>query len=151
ATVIHVPAIHGMLVFDGAVRAIGTDADANRYYGGSFTRINGYRAPGAIGFDAAGNANAAFNLAVGFNGPVHAAIFLADGSAILGGDFTTYRDQPARGIAHLSATGSLDAAFSPASGANGFDGSVYALAVESTSGAIYANSDFKHYRNAPAA
>ena len=75
-------------MFDGAVRAIGLDADGNRYYGGAFSPdLAGSRAPGAIGTRRAGrNANSAFNLAVGFDGPVHAAVYLYDGSVVLGGE-----------------------------------------------------------------
>jgi hypothetical protein len=132
------------LVFDGSVRAIGIDADGNRYFGGSFTRIGGHRAPGILALDAQGAVATEFDPAVGFDGPVHAVVYLADGSVVAGGDFATYRGLPARSIAHLSAQGELDLAFSPPSGKNGFDGPVYALAASGNS--VYVGGSFRNYR-----
>lgn len=55
-----------------------------------------------------------FNPAV--DGPVHAIALQADGSMIIGGDFTTVAGEPSTNLARLDADGNVDTTFN--SGAN---------------------------------
>jgi hypothetical protein len=130
------------LFFDGPILAIGVDADRNRYYGGSFSRIGGSPGGGLIGIDGGGNASPGFAIGSGFNGLVHTTLYLPDGSAIVGGAFTHYRNQPANSIAKLNPHGELDLSFT----GTGTNGAVYTLARDPATGAIFVGGSFTRYR-----
>lgn len=59
--------------------------------------------------------------------PVHRTLLLPDGKLLIGGEFTYYNAVSIKRMARLEANGALDPGF--VSG-NGFDGTVYALAVQ---------------------
>jgi hypothetical protein len=65
----------------------------------------------------------------GIDGSVYAIAAMADGSAIVGGRFTTVNGQPRANLARIKADGTLDSGFLAAS-TDGVNGAVYALAVD---------------------
>lgn len=78
--------------------------------GGAFTAMNGDQYNHIARLNADGTTDTTFNsaLGAGTDGPVYAIDLEADGSIIIGGDFTTVDGVPRRGVARLQADGKLD-------------------------------------------
>ena len=135
--------------FDGSVYAL-TVSDTSLYVGGSFTRYRGV-ADSAKSIAklnlSTGDLDPTFSPpgANGFDGSVY-TLTVSGTSVYVGGGFTAYRGvaDSAKFIAKLNlTTGALNPTFSPP-GANGFDGSIYALTVSGTS--LYVAGSFTRYR-----
>lgn len=117
-------------------------AGTDLYLGGSFDRVNPDRAGRIAALDVRdGTVDRRIDFANGFDAPVRAIV--VDGDAIfVGGEFTTYRGQPARYLAKIDAnTGALDTKFTKP---QGFNGAITGLAVSGT--AVYACGYFTAYR-----
>lgn len=85
----------------------------------------------------------------GIGGDSVRALAAAGSSLYVAGSFALYRGAPANNIAKVDLTsGLLDTTFSPASGPNGADAEVLALAVNNN--AVYAGGDFQRYRGVSA-
>jgi trimeric autotransporter adhesin len=77
----------------------------------------------------------AFNAGEGVNGTVNALAVQTDGKIVIGGSFSSVNGVPRQNVARLNTDGTLDAAFLPET-ANGVNGQVNALAIDSTGGII---------------
>ncbi|MCC2548037.1 T9SS type A sorting domain-containing protein [Hymenobacter sp. BT175] len=83
----------------------------------------------------------------GFNAAVNAVLALPDGKTLAGGNFTTYNGTTAGYLVRLNADGSRDATFN--AGGVGFDGGVFALALE-PDGQVLVGGNFSLYNGAAA-
>lgn len=127
---------------NGAVFASAQDADGNIYLGGSFTAVNPVPAAGSTSVNVAdGTRGAECNLTEGFNGKVNAVVYdPADDSFLIGGDFTTYRNQAAKRLIRLTCSGEPAAWFTN----KGFDGPVNAI-LKATDGTFLVGGTFTKY------
>jgi len=108
---------------------IGLQSDGSMLVGGSFAKFNGRETP--LGrLTATGAADAAFVPKVQAPGSVTTVVRQADGQLVLGGDFSEYNGLSVHRLARVSATGTLDAAFTVATGALPLEGRVTSLAVQ---------------------
>jgi uncharacterized delta-60 repeat protein len=108
------------------ITSLGLQPDGKIVAGGNFTSFNGTSAGNLIRLNADGSIDTAFLVASGSgaNGPVRSIIVDADGTIVIGGDFTAYNGQVRNHAARLNSDGSLDATFDPGTGLNE---SVYAM------------------------
>lgn len=83
--------------------------------------------------------SSAFNAGEGVNGSVNALAVQSDGKVIIGGNFSAVNGVPRQNVARLNTDGTLDTAFLPET-ANGVNGQVNAIAVDSTGGIIVGGS-----------
>jgi hypothetical protein len=125
------------------------------YVGGVFTAYKGQPAYALAKLDATTCAlDTTFTQSMGFGGgfpnnpslppgPTWVVAMAANGSSLfIGGSFTTYRGQPAQGVAKLDLrTGALDQSFTATTGA---DGPVWQLAISADS--VYFVGSQSHYR-----
>ena len=91
--------------------------------GGLFTSFNGGSIPYLVRLNSDGTPDASFPLGSGPNGNVYFISPGADGSLLIGGDFTSVNGTNINRIARLRADGSMDTAFVPGTGVLG--GPVY--------------------------
>jgi uncharacterized delta-60 repeat protein len=100
-------------------RAIGLQPDGKLLIGGIFTPINGYPRTNLARLNANGTLDLSFtNDAVGpFDASVQAISVQADGTAFLGGTFTTLNGASRSRVARLNADGSAHVGFQPGRGA----------------------------------
>jgi hypothetical protein len=132
--------------FNSVVRTLFVDNN-DIYVGGDFTTYQNSVANHIARLSTGGvldltfNPNSATN---GANGIVRAITVNAT-DVFVGGDFTKYRNVGANRLAKLvKATGALDTVFTPATGANGVNGSVYALALSDTD--LFVGGTFTYYK-----
>jgi len=137
--------------FDGDITSL-VRSGSSIYVGGAFSSFNGMSAKRIAKLDAVTCAlDTTFSppAANGFDSTV--TTLLVSGSSIyVGGVFTAYRGvaDSANRLAKLDLTsGAIDTSFGPAGpSANGFDGTVYALATDGTS--LFIGGGFSSYRGA---
>jgi hypothetical protein len=132
------------MTINGQVLAQQKLPDGSTLFGGAFNSLSLNRDMYITRTSTSGVKDSSFFIGAGFDGPVSAFAELADGSLIVGGDFTKYRGRPANRIAKLSASGALDLTFNPPTGANGASGFVRTLTVVGSY--IYLGGDFLKYR-----
>ena len=111
---------------DGAVRALAVRADGRVVLGGDFTTVHGVARNRVARLASNGALDMGFDPGGGANGTVRALVAQADGSVLVGGDFSTVAGVARNGVAQLFANGALDFGFDPGDGANA---GVFALAV----------------------
>ena len=131
------------------VSAIYVDG-ASVYIGGAFTAYRGAIANRFAKLSLSGVLDTAVSPASGANGVNNTvSAITSDGANIfIGGAFTAYRGAVANRIAKVNTLGILNSTFSPATGANGANNTV--LALEFSSGSLYAGGSFTQYRNTAA-
>ena len=113
--------------FDNYPFTLGLQADGSLLVGSSFDNFNGRETP--LGrLTSTGAADPAYAPQLQAPGSVAAVLRQADGSLLVGGDFTEYSGTAVHRLAHLSAAGSLDAAYAAATGL--LPGRVLALAQQ---------------------
>lgn len=134
--------------FAGTVLASVKQSDGSMIYGGAFQSVTTNREIRLVRLNSDGTKDNSFNVSSGFNGQILAMIELADGSIVVGGDFTSYRARPAYRIAKIDSSGNLDTGFNPATGSNGFNNAVRALVLNGST--IYVGGDFTTYRGGAA-
>ena len=100
------------------VETLAVQADGKIIIGGQFTSVNSTERNYIARLNADGSLDASFNPGSGANNYVWTSALQADGKIIIGGDFTTVNGIAHNNIARLNADGSLDASFSPGSGAS---------------------------------
>ncbi|MBK7892185.1 MAG: delta-60 repeat domain-containing protein [Bdellovibrionales bacterium] len=129
-----------------ALALVGTDL----YIGGAFTAYRGAVANRIARVSAVGVMDMVFSPATGANGANNTVSALTtDGTDVyLGGAFTTYRGAVANRVARISTAGGLNVTFSPATGSNGANSTVSALAYDGTS--LYVAGAFTTYRGTAA-
>jgi hypothetical protein len=144
---------------NGIVNSIVSN-DTSLYLGGSFTAVNPYFTPRLVILDAAaGKPQLQCDLSSGFDAAVRTSV-LVNNSLYVGGDFTSYKGQPANALAKLDAkTCALDTNFTQPSGFSGNMGSnasipptattsVQVIAISGSS--LFVAGSFTSYRNLPA-
>ncbi len=114
--------------------------------GGSFLTYNGTPRNYLVRLNDDGSVDAGFNSALAPNGAVHTILVMTDGSAIIGGDFTTINGVLRNRLARITPDGNLDTTFDTGAGA---DGSVRALALQAD-GRILVGGAFANLNNVPA-
>lgn len=80
-------------------------------------------------------ARSVYDAGEGVNGTVNAAVALADGSVVLGGEFDAVDSQPRSNLARILPDGTLDATFF-GKFTDGVNGAVFALAVDARGGLL---------------
>ena len=103
------------------VESVQIMTDSRIVVAGCFTRYNGRDARHFVRLHANGNLDTSFTSGSGFSpsptGRTKAQWkVLADGSLVVGGDFSSYRGQVANGILRLSPSGIIDTRFNPGAG-----------------------------------
>ena len=138
------------LGFNGNVNTSVLLPDGSLLVGGDFTSYNGKPASRLAHLNAQGELDTAFNPPTGengTNGPVF-AIAVAGSEIYVGGRFTKVRNHVANNIARLRIDGSVNLEFSPATGENGTNQSVYAIAVSENN--LFVGGAFSTYRGVSA-
>ncbi len=102
-----------------AVNAIAVQTDGKILIGGGFTAYNGTARNHFARLNADGSLDSGFDPQPGSGGAVGAIAVQGDGKIIIAGSFTSYNGTPINRIARLNSDGSLDAGFSPGTGASG--------------------------------
>lgn len=128
---------------DDTIHAIALQADEKLVVGGRFSRLGNRNRGGIARLNQDGAVDTSFNPGSGADNPVLALAIDGDGSILIGGNFTTYNNDPRGRVARLNPNGSLDAGFHPGNGANG---AVQALAVQ-PDGNIIVAGDFSEFDN----
>lgn len=112
---------------DGSVYSVVVQPDGKVLVGGNFTKINGTARNNIARLNADGSLDGSFNPGTGADSWVFSLALQPDGKVLMGGLFTLVNGNSRNRIARLNADGSLDASFSPGSGA---DLGVYSMAVQ---------------------
>src|SRR5690606_5956919 len=126
---------------DRTVHALAVHQD-KLYAGGEFTYYRGIRSNRLAKISSSGALESNFDCRDGMNGTVR-ALAIAENGAVLyaGGEFTRFRGQRANRIAKIKTSNStLDQTFNPQNchdQENGFDSTVYALAISQSGERVY--------------
>jgi uncharacterized delta-60 repeat protein len=123
---------------NGAVLAVWVQPDGKVVVAGNFTMVEGRRQARVARLHAHGTRDTSFNPGRGASAIVWALALQADGKIVVGGDFTTFNQMAYSRLVRLEPGGSVDADFSPGSGA---DATVFAVAVQ-PDGKIVVGGDF---------
>ena len=129
----------GAGVMPGTTLVLAGQPDGRIVVGGRFDLVDGNPMRGLARLNADGSVDATFNVGAGFGfdgfpavlGSVATVELAADGSMLVGGDFTTYGGTPRARIAKLQSNGSLDGTFDPGAG---FPGAPFTTGVDTISG-----------------
>jgi uncharacterized delta-60 repeat protein len=125
---------------NGAVDAVAATGNQYQFYlGGSFTAYNGTQVGGIARVNADGSLDTSFNPGNGANGTVRAAVVLANGEVLIGGDFTQINGASCNYIALLRTDGTIDTSFAPGTI---FNGPVYALALYANGQQVLVGGNF---------
>ncbi len=116
-------------------------SDGKIIIGGNFTSYNGTSRNRIARLNADATLDGTFTPGTGANGTVNTTSIQSDGKIIIGGGFTSYNGTSRNRIARLHADGTLDAGFTPGTGANG---SVTTTSIQSD-GKIIIGGDFTTY------
>jgi uncharacterized delta-60 repeat protein len=133
---------------NGSIRSVAVQPDGKILIGGDFTSyVNISRIRIArLNSDAGLDIN--FEPDAGANNRVRSILPQADGSILLGGDFTTYANIASKHLALLNSDGSLETNFN-FGGGSGTDGNVNVLRQQNAYG-VLAGGSFTSYNNSPA-
>ncbi|MGB3013043.1 MAG: hypothetical protein WBB41_00350 [Candidatus Nanopelagicales bacterium] len=131
------------------VEAVAVQADGKILVAGYLFTINGIPSKHIARFNANGTPDTAFaaNSAIGLTGIPFALGIQSDAKVVLGGNFTNVNGTVSSRIARLNSDGTVDANFSSNLG-TGFDGSVYALAVQADGKVVVAGT-FTKFNGVP--
>jgi uncharacterized delta-60 repeat protein len=126
---------HPGAAINGKVRATAVQSDGKTIIGGEFTLVSNQPRGGVARLKADGSLDASFDPGEGAQGgAVNAVAVQPDGSALIGGEFTSVNNAPRARIARVKANGSVDESFNPGAGA---DGAVRTLALQSDGKTIF--------------
>ena len=130
--------------FNSTVRAIQPLSNGQVVIGGSINSMDGVTLNNIARLNADGTLDTSFNTdGSGFNDSVRAIVQQADGSLLVGGDFTSYNGNSCNRIVRVSADGALDTAFLTEIG-SAADNSVYTIGEE-TDGSILVGGQFETF------
>ncbi|SHJ02485.1 delta-60 repeat domain-containing protein/Por secretion system C-terminal sorting domain-containing protein [Hymenobacter daecheongensis DSM 21074] len=130
---------------NNTVRTIVQQPDGRLLVGGYFTQLNGQTANRLVRLQPSGTLDNTFQPGSGANEAVMRIRLRPDGSLLVMGAFTQYNGVARGRIAHVSATGSLNAGFGTGAGA---DNIVYNL-VDLPNGQLLAGGLFKSFVTTP--
>jgi|GEM_PF-757572 len=135
--------------FNGEVLALAVLSNGQTIVGGAFTAVNGVARNRIARLNANGTLDATFDPGSGFNDVVTTLTLQPDGKVIVGGDFSSFNGTGRNGIARLTSTGGLDAAFNPGSGfkLEGDPGWVRCLALQ-PDGKVLVGGSFSSFNGA---
>jgi uncharacterized delta-60 repeat protein len=102
--------------------------DGKIVLGGRFTTINGIASNRIARLNSNGTIDTEYNQGTGANGTISSIAMQEDGKIVIGGDFTFYNGISINRIARLNIDGTLDAAFNPG---KGVDGWIASIAIQS--------------------
>ena len=105
---------------DNRIRTVAVQEDGMILIGGDFTKFNNIPCHRIARLSSNGAVDANFNPGTGSDNPIRVVKILSTGKILIGGDFDTVNGIPHKGLARLTASGSLDTSFSA-----GINGSVY--------------------------
>ncbi len=130
---------------DGAVSAVVKDNSGNLYLGGSFTKVvTAFPAPNFLSINkTTGDPILTCNFLDGFNNQVSAVVTTSN-AIYVGGFFTTYQNTSVGYLVKLDKNCNLDTTFNQVG--NGFNGAVYALALDTANNALYVVGSFTQWR-----
>ncbi|WP_345236071.1 T9SS type A sorting domain-containing protein [Hymenobacter saemangeumensis] len=128
---------------DQSVRALAQQPDGKILIGGAFTNFNGQPAVRLARLMTSGQLDPTFNTATGANQQVLTLLVQANGSVVVGGQFTQYSGQARNGIVRVLSTGTPDAGFNMGVGTN-TGASVFSLA-QTAAGQVLAAGDFSQF------
>ncbi|MBS0631586.1 MAG: immunoglobulin domain-containing protein [Verrucomicrobia bacterium] len=118
--------------FNAAVNALALQTDGRIVAGGNFNNYNGTTRLDVARLNADGSLDNSFGATTGLNGAVNALAIQGDGKVVIGGNFATFNSTTtASRLARLNADGTLDTAFSTASG-SGANSAVNAVVLDGT-------------------
>ncbi|MBI5387365.1 MAG: carboxypeptidase regulatory-like domain-containing protein [Verrucomicrobia bacterium] len=127
------PSFTGSANLNGAVNAIGLQADGKVVLGGTFTLAGGSNSFYVVRLNADGFVDATFQPGLGADAPVTSVSVAPRGQILIGGQFTHFNLAARSHFARLRPNGSLDPVFVVGTGA---DDVVRAVIVQSDSAAI---------------
>jgi uncharacterized repeat protein (TIGR01451 family)/uncharacterized delta-60 repeat protein len=129
---------------DGTVWALAIDPNSGAILiAGEFASVNTFTRHYIARLLPDGTTDTSFNPGQGPDGSVLAVSVQPDGRIIIGGEFTHVDGVALNHIARLNADGSLDSTFAPGTG---FDGTVYALALQ-PDGNVVVGGAFQSFNN----
>ena len=104
---------------NSTVSSMAVQSDGKILIGGGFSSYNGTGRNRIARLNADGTLDTGFNPGTGVSGnTVNSIVVQGDGKILIGGDFTSYNGTSRNRIARLNADGTLDADFSPGTGAS---------------------------------
>jgi uncharacterized delta-60 repeat protein len=104
---------------DGNIFAVAVQPDGGILIAGNFTAVNGRSFPHLARLNPDGTVDTSFNVGAGTEKSVQGIALQPDGKILIGGDFTTFQNQPCPHVARLNPDGSLDTTFNPGYGTAG--------------------------------
>lgn len=128
------------------VHAIVKQPDGKILAGGLFSSSFEFGLNSIVRFNSDGTRDESFDTGSGFGGRVMAITLQTDGKMLIGGEYYSFRGVPGRSLVRLNSDGSRDETFVQGTG---FDGSVYAIAVQ-PDGKIIVGGYFSTYNGANA-
>ena len=134
--------------FDNSVLKVLSLEDQKTMVFGNFKKFNGAFASRIARLLEDGSIDASFNSQqLGANGTIKTAVLQTDGKIICGGNFKKYNETIINRIVRILPNGAVDDTFNVGLG---FDGQVYAMAIQSDKKIIVGGS-FSRYNGSPAA
>jgi uncharacterized delta-60 repeat protein len=132
------------LALNGAVRPTAFQADGKILVGGGFTTYGVATVNRFMRLNVDGTLDTDFQaiLGTGFNGIVNSILIQADGKILVGGNFSTFNDNPVNRLVRLNADGTLDSTFISLIGTGG--SGVNSLEIDAN-GKIIVAGTFERY------
>ncbi len=127
--------------FDFTVFSVAIGPDDRIVVGGAFSTYKGFPNNCICRIDPSGNQDLSFNNTDGFDLIVNSVVVQSDNKIIVGGDFTTYKLDPAPYIIRLQTDGNPDPSFDVGSG---FDSFVFSLNIQ-PDGQVLVGGNFTSY------
>lgn len=135
------PSFGGGRGANGGITAVALQPDGRMLVGGVFTAYDGTARNRIARLHADGSLDPTFNPGSGATDSVYTIALQPDGKVLVGGAFTSFNGSPYNHLVRLNADGSVDASFTPGTGANK---PVRALAVQGD-GKILIGGQFTAY------
>ncbi|CAN5365147.1 hypothetical protein BH10ACI3_BH10ACI3_04270 [soil metagenome] len=129
------------------VSAIALQSSGKIVIGGSFLTVNGSSFNRLARLNTDASIDTTFASISGANGGVTTVNVLADSSIFISGGFTSYDEIGLKGLARLTADGTVDPSFTTGAGAGGASATVTLLAIQATK--IYVGGSFSSYSGVP--
>ncbi|MFM1768766.1 MAG: hypothetical protein RJA22_1295 [Verrucomicrobiota bacterium] len=104
---------------DNPVYSMALQPDGKVLLGGDFASYNGIPRSGLARVNATGVLDSGFQPGTGADGTIFALALQPDGKVLVGGEFSTFNNQPVAKLARLNPDGSLDPSFNATSAPNG--------------------------------